>query len=243
MYDVNISLFISALPFLYLCPDPVFLSSLRIFSTTTTALLTWDLHRHQRLSTLSLYNTHTQSVTHNFNINSSEPQYAVKDLQPGTRFKAQVVITTSMKHLNITLKQRLSIGLETGTVHLLYHKHMTITWSNLRGKILFILTWCISKECCCGCNLGSVSVSWQWLLSPAQCHTGWLANGRSCYSVRRAGLAWRDAQHSCRAQAAGSHLADLKTLADLHFVSSHLLRHNTLVMLWTGLNDQQVALW
>ncbi|XP_067445742.1 phosphatidylinositol phosphatase PTPRQ [Thunnus thynnus] len=166
----------------------IFLSSLHIYSTTTTAVLTWKLQRHQSLSTLSLYNTHTQSVTHNFNINSSEAksQYAVKGLQPGTRFKAQAVITTFVKHLNMTLKQRLSFGIET-----------------------------------------------------AQCHTGWLANGRNCYTVRRAGLAWSDAQHSCREQAAGSHLVDLKTLEDLLFVSSHLLRHNTLLLLWTGLNDQQ----
>ncbi|CAK6951123.1 phosphatidylinositol phosphatase PTPRQ [Scomber scombrus] len=72
-----------------------------------------------------------------------------------------------------------------------------------------------------------------------KCHTGWLANRRSCYSVRRAGLAWRDAQHSCRVQAAGSHLVNLKTLEDLRFVSSHLLRHNALLLLWTGLNDLQ----
>lgn len=119
-------LFISTLSLLYLCLVPVFLSSLHIYSTTTTALLTWKLHRQQSLSTLSLYNTHTQSVTNNFNINSSEAtsQYAVKGLQPGIRFKAQAVITTLVKHLNVTLKQRLSIGIETGTVHhnMLYHK-------------------------------------------------------------------------------------------------------------------------
>lgn len=130
---------ISALVFLYLCPVPVFLSSLHIFSTTTTALLTWKLNRHQSLSTLSLYNTRTQYVTHNLNINSSEvkSQYVVKDLQPGTHFKAQAVITTSIKHFNITLKQRLSIGIETGTVHLLYHKHMT---TKIKGIMCFIST-------------------------------------------------------------------------------------------------------
>ncbi|KAM9352376.1 phosphatidylinositol phosphatase PTPRQ [Symphorus nematophorus] len=167
---------------------PVSLSSLHVYSTTTTALLTWKLHRQQSLSTLSLHNTHTQSVTHIFDINSSEAksQYTVKGLPPGTRFKAKVVVTTILKHLNMTLKQRLDICTET-----------------------------------------------------AQCPPGWLANGRSCYTVRRTGLAWSDAQHSCRALAAGSHLADLKTLDDLVFISSHLLSHNNLLLLWTGLNDQQ----
>lgn len=78
-------------------------------------------------------------------------------------------------------------------------------------------------------------------VSIAQCPHDWSANGRSCYSVRRAGLTWSDAQHSCRDLAAGSHLADLKTLEDLLFISSHLLKHNNLLLLWTGLNDQQVA--
>ncbi|XP_068459000.1 phosphatidylinositol phosphatase PTPRQ isoform X3 [Clinocottus analis] len=166
---------------------PVSLSSLHIYSTTTTALLMWKLHKQQTLSTLSLYNTHTHSVTHIFNINSSKTnsQYSVKGLQPGTRFKAKVVVTTFLKHLRMTLKQRLSIGFET-----------------------------------------------------AQCPADWLANGRSCYTVRRAGLTWSDARHSCRGLAAGSHLADLKTVEDLHFMSSHLLSHN-LLLLWTGLNDQQ----
>ncbi|XP_039664458.1 phosphatidylinositol phosphatase PTPRQ isoform X3 [Perca fluviatilis] len=163
-------------------------SSLHVYSTTTTALLTWRLHRQQSLSTLSLYNTQTQSVTHIFNVNSSEANswYTVKGLQPGTRFKAKVVVTTFLKHLNMTLKQSLSSGMET-----------------------------------------------------AQCPPDWLADGRSCYTVRRTGLTWSDAQHRCRGLAAGSHLADLKTLEDLLFISSHLRSHNNLLLLWTGLNDQQ----
>ncbi|XP_028441228.1 phosphatidylinositol phosphatase PTPRQ isoform X2 [Perca flavescens] len=163
-------------------------SSLHVYSTTTTALLTWRLHRQQSLSTLSLYNTQTQSVTHIFNVNSSEANswYTVKGLQPGTRFKAKVVVTTFLKHLNMTLEQSLSSGMET-----------------------------------------------------AQCPPDWLADGRSCYTVRRTGLTWSDAQHRCRGLAAGSHLADLKTLEDLLFISSHLRSHNNLLLLWTGLNDQQ----
>ncbi|XP_078113021.1 phosphatidylinositol phosphatase PTPRQ [Sander vitreus] len=167
---------------------PVSVSSLHVYSTTTTALLTWRLHRQQSLSTLSLYNTQTQSFTHILNVNSSEANswYTAKGLQPGTCFKAKVVVTTFFKHLNMTLKQSLSSGMET-----------------------------------------------------AQCPPDWLADGRSCYTVRRTGLTWSDAQHRCRGLAAGSHLADLKTLEDLLFISSHLRSHNNLLLLWTGLNDQQ----
>ncbi|XP_032379548.1 phosphatidylinositol phosphatase PTPRQ isoform X1 [Etheostoma spectabile] len=166
---------------------PVSPSSLQVYSTTTTALLTWRLHRQQSVSTLSLYNTQTQSVTHIFNVNSSEANsWSVKGLQPGTRFKAKVVVTTFLKHLNMTLKQSFSSGMET-----------------------------------------------------AQCPPDWLADGRSCYTVRRKGLTWSDAQHHCSGLAAGSHLADLQTLEDLLFISSHLRRHNNLLLLWTGLNDQK----
>ncbi|KAM4618263.1 phosphatidylinositol phosphatase PTPRQ [Polymixia lowei] len=167
---------------------PVSLSSLHVDSTTTTAVLIWKLQRGQSLSELSLYNTQTQSVTHVFHINSSkaQSQFKVKGLTPGTSFKAIIVVTTSLTHLNVTLKQRLSIGMET-----------------------------------------------------AQCAVGWLANGRSCYTVSRRGLAWGDAQHSCRDLATGTHLADLQIQEDLVFMSSHLLTHNNLLLLWTALNDQQ----
>ncbi|XP_056272982.1 phosphatidylinositol phosphatase PTPRQ [Pseudoliparis swirei] len=166
---------------------PVSLSLLHVYSTSTTALLTWKLPKQQTLSTLIVYNTHTQSVAQIFNINSPETnsQYSVKGLQPGTRFQAKVVVTTFLKHLHMTLKQRLSIDFET-----------------------------------------------------AQCPSDWLANGRSCYSVRRTGLTWSDAQHICGGLAAGSHLADLKTVEDLLFISYHLLSLN-LLLLWTGLNDHQ----
>uniref|UniRef100_A0A3B5A5C3 C-type lectin domain-containing protein n=1 Tax=Stegastes partitus TaxID=144197 RepID=A0A3B5A5C3_9TELE len=56
---------------------------------------------------------------------------------------------------------------------------------------------------------------------------------------RKTALTWSDAQHSCSDLAAGSHLADLKTLEDLLFMSSYLLTHDNLLLLWTGLNDQQ----
>ncbi|CAI5664314.1 unnamed protein product [Oreochromis niloticus] len=167
---------------------PVSTSSFTVYSTTTTALLTWKLHRLQTLSSISLYNTRTETVMHIFNINSSEvkSQYTMKGLQPGTRFKAKVTVTTYLKQFNITLKQRLRILLET-----------------------------------------------------AQCPPGWMAIGGSCYIVRRTGLTWSNAQHRCSDLAAGSHLANLKSLEDLVFISSYLLSQNNLLLLWTGLNDQQ----
>ncbi|CAB1422352.1 unnamed protein product, partial [Pleuronectes platessa] len=168
---------------------PVSLASFRVHTTTTSALLTWKLHRQQNLSTLSLYNTHTQSVTHTFNMRPSEvekSQYVVTGLRPGTRFKVRVVVTTSLGQLNVILKQSLGFGMET-----------------------------------------------------AQCPPGWLASGRSCYTVRRRALTWSDALHSCKHLAAGSNLADLKSLDDFTFVSTHLLSHNNLLLLWTGLSDQQ----
>ncbi|XP_039470944.1 phosphatidylinositol phosphatase PTPRQ isoform X5 [Oreochromis aureus] len=167
---------------------PVSTSSFNVYSTTTTALLTWKLHRLQTLSSISLYNTRTETVVHIFNINSSEvkSQYTMKGLQPGTRFKAKVTVTTYLKQFNITLKQRLRILLET-----------------------------------------------------AQCPPGWMAIGGSCYIVRRTGLTWSNAQHRCSDLAAGSHLANLKSLEDLVFISSYLLSQNNLLLLWTGLNDQQ----
>uniref|UniRef100_A0A4W6D7P2 C-type lectin domain-containing protein n=1 Tax=Lates calcarifer TaxID=8187 RepID=A0A4W6D7P2_LATCA len=77
------------------------------------------------------------------------------------------------------------------------------------------------------------------IIFPAQCPPDWLANGRSCYTLRRGGLTWSEALRSCKRLAAGSHLADLKTPEDVLYVSSHLLSHNNLLLLWTGLNDQQ----
>ena len=137
LIDVTIFHFVSSPSSLYLCPVPVSLSSLHVYSSITTALLTWELHRQQSLSTLSLYNTHTQSVTHVFNINSSETksQYTVKSLPPGTRFKAKVMVMTVLKHLNMTLKQRLDIGMETGTVHICFTAKHTTTTINLKTGI------------------------------------------------------------------------------------------------------------
>lgn len=97
-----------------MCAVPVSVSSLNVHSTATTALLVWKLHKEQTLSSLSLYDTRTQSVSHIFNLNASESQYTVKGLQPGTRFKAKVLVTTFLKHLDVTLRQRLSVAFETG---------------------------------------------------------------------------------------------------------------------------------
>lgn len=57
----------------------------------------------------------------------------------------------------------------------------------------------------------------------------------------RSGLTWGAAQRRCLHLAAGSHLVDLKTLDELLYVSSRILRGNNLLLLWTGLSDQQVA--
>lgn len=93
-----------------------------------------------------------------------------------------------------------------------------------------------NSSCKTECRFGFVV----WCLLPAQCPHDWLANGRSCYSVRRSGLIWSDAQHRCGGLTTGGHLADLTTPEDLLFVSSHLLTEDNLLLLWTGLNDQQV---
>ncbi|KAM6936927.1 phosphatidylinositol phosphatase PTPRQ [Xenentodon cancila] len=165
---------------------PVSLSSFQVFSTTTTAHLKWKLHKQQSISTLTLFNLHTRSVAQVFNINSSEikSQLTMEGLQPGTSFKAVVMVVHTP--LDITLRQKLSVFLET-----------------------------------------------------AQCPRGWLADERNCYAVRRSGLTWNDALHSCTDLVPGSNLADLKTSKNQLFVSSYLLNDDHLLLLWTGLNDQQ----
>ncbi|XP_017261076.1 phosphatidylinositol phosphatase PTPRQ [Kryptolebias marmoratus] len=174
---------------------PVSRSSFHVLSSTTTAQLTWKLHRLQSVTTLTLYNMHSQSVTRVFDINSSETKsrFTMKGLQPGTNFKVEVTVTAFLANPGITLKQKLN---------------------------MFLVT--------------------------AQCPHGWWADGRSCYSVRRSGRSWSDAQTRCSDLTAGGHLAALKTPEDLLFVSSHLLTDDDLLLLWTGLNDQQEeghALW
>ncbi|XP_038872833.1 phosphatidylinositol phosphatase PTPRQ [Salvelinus namaycush] len=72
----------------------------------------------------------------------------------------------------------------------------------------------------------------------AQCPIGWLASGRSCYSVSRRSLSWGDAQQTCIGMASGGHLVDVKTERDLLLLSSHLTTHNNLLLLWTALNDR-----
>ncbi|CAB1313741.1 unnamed protein product, partial [Coregonus sp. 'balchen'] len=72
----------------------------------------------------------------------------------------------------------------------------------------------------------------------AQCPIGWLASGRSCYSVSRRSLSWGDAQQTCMGVASRGHLVDLKTETDL-LLSSYLTTHNNLLLLWTALNDRK----
>ncbi|KAF6738160.1 Phosphatidylinositol phosphatase PTPRQ [Oryzias melastigma] len=165
---------------------PMSLTSFQVFSTTTTtAHLTWKLRGQQSISTVTLYNVETQSILNKFEVNSSETEYTLKSLQPGTQFRVEVTASLSTRQPDITVNQKLSFYLET-----------------------------------------------------AQCPRGWLASGRSCYSVRTSALSWSGSQSSCRDLAPGGHLADMKSLEDLLFVSSHVLTDN-LVLMWTGLNDQQ----
>ncbi|CAB1323132.1 unnamed protein product, partial [Coregonus sp. 'balchen'] len=76
-------------------------------------------------------------------------------------------------------------------------------------------------------------------METAQCPIGWLASGRSCYSVSRRSLSWGDAQQTCMGMVSGGHLVDVKTERDLLLLSSHLTTHNNLLLLWTALNDRQ----
>lgn len=96
---------------------PVSPSSFYVHSAVTTAALSWRLGRQECLSHLSLYDTRAQSVTNAFSAGSSESQYAVHGLQPATRFRADVAVTTFLKHLEISLNHRLRIDTETGSRH------------------------------------------------------------------------------------------------------------------------------
>lgn len=160
---------------------------------------------------MSLYDAQTQAVAH-FHIGSAKvkSQYTVRGLRPGTRFRVKAVVTRVLKDLNVTVKQSLYTGAETGSKQI---------WGSRRVHVDLLMR---NPACL------------------AQCPHQWLANGRSCYTVRRSGLTWREAQRRCGSLAAGSRLADLKTLEELLFVSSHRLRQHNLLLLWTGLGDQQV---
>ncbi|XP_024281207.1 uncharacterized protein LOC112253474 [Oncorhynchus tshawytscha] len=80
-------------------------------------------------------------------------------------------------------------------------------------------------------------------MDTAQCPIGWLASGRSYYSVSRQSLSWGDAQQTCMGVASGGHLVDVKTETDLLLLSSHLTTHNNLLLLWTALNDRKEKRW
>lgn len=83
-------------------------------SALTTAALSWSLGRQQCLSHLSLYDARAQSVTNAFSAGSSASQHTVRGLQPATRYRAGAAVTTFLKHLEISLNQRLRINMETG---------------------------------------------------------------------------------------------------------------------------------
>ncbi|XP_055078550.1 phosphatidylinositol phosphatase PTPRQ [Periophthalmus magnuspinnatus] len=167
--------------------SPVPLSSFRLSSTTTSVSLAWSLPRQHLLSTLVLYDLDDGSVIRTVDINSTAGQshYTVKDVQPGARVKAAVMVSAFLNYPSVTVKQRLSMVIQT-----------------------------------------------------AQCPPGWLPNRRHCYTVEKKPLAWSQARQSCSDRAAGSHLADLKTRQDLYFITSHLMSLNSLLLLWTALNDR-----
>ncbi|XP_014003959.1 uncharacterized protein isoform X2 [Salmo salar] len=56
-------------------------------------------------------------------------------------------------------------------------------------------------------------------IETAQCPIGWLASGRSCYSVSRQSLSCGDAQHTCMGMASGGHQVEVKTETDLLLLS------------------------
>uniref|UniRef100_A0AAV2KW96 C-type lectin domain-containing protein n=1 Tax=Knipowitschia caucasica TaxID=637954 RepID=A0AAV2KW96_KNICA len=165
----------------------VSLTNFHLSSTTTSVSLAWTLPRHQQLSAITVRDLHNHSVIKKVDIQSAAIQshYTVPDVQPGVRVNAAITVSAFLKNPNVTIKQRLSMDIQT-----------------------------------------------------AQCPPGWLANRRHCYSVQKKALAWSQAQQSCVDVAAGSHLADLKTRQDLHFITSRLMSHNSLLLLWTALNDK-----
>uniref|UniRef100_A0A3Q4I105 C-type lectin domain-containing protein n=1 Tax=Neolamprologus brichardi TaxID=32507 RepID=A0A3Q4I105_NEOBR len=78
-----------------------------------------------------------------------------------------------------------------------------------------------------------------------ECPPGWIAIGGSCYIVRRTGLTWSDALHRCSDLAAGSHLANLKSLEDLRESLFFILKwHSTRdVCLFLALQEEGRPLW
>lgn len=113
------------LTILFVSPVPVSLSSFSASITTSTAHLKWEpLYRQQSISSMTLYNMHTQSVTGIYNISFSEIQskFTLKNLQPGTLYMIEVMVATSLTTPGITLMQKLHIFLETGIVLSKNHK-------------------------------------------------------------------------------------------------------------------------
>ncbi|XP_029951736.1 phosphatidylinositol phosphatase PTPRQ [Salarias fasciatus] len=136
---------------------PVSLSAFHVSSTTTAAVLTWSLQKRQVLSTLTLHDTHTQSVSHFFDINSAElkSQYTMKTLQPGTRFKVEVLVVTILEQLQINLRQRLIFFLETARCSPGWLSNGRSCYSVRRTA----LSWTDAQRSCSGLAAGSHLVS------------------------------------------------------------------------------------
>lgn len=68
---------------------------------------------------MSLYDARTRAVTHVRTGSSEvESQLSARGLRPGTRFRVKAVVTTVLKDLNVTVKQSLYTGAETGSKHI-----------------------------------------------------------------------------------------------------------------------------
>uniref|UniRef100_A0A672PVE1 C-type lectin domain-containing protein n=1 Tax=Sinocyclocheilus grahami TaxID=75366 RepID=A0A672PVE1_SINGR len=72
------------------------------------------------------------------------------------------------------------------------------------------------------------------------CPVGWLAVGWSCYKVNPRFMSWSGAKQACERSTPGSHLANIKTYAELLSIISFLGSYNHLLLLWTALNDHEV---
>lgn len=60
---------------------------------------------------------HLEAIQHSHTSCHAHVQHTVHGLQPGTHFRVKVAVMTFLKQLNMTIKQRLSTGTETGIVH------------------------------------------------------------------------------------------------------------------------------
>lgn len=186
---------------LFVSPVPVSLSSFSASSTTSTAQLKWEpLHRQQRISTLTLYNMHTQSVTQIYSISSSaiQSKFTIKNLQPGTHYMIEVMVAIFLPQPGITLMQKLRIFMETGIV--LSKNHKTAASSLARKltvrRLAIVLqsdnVWLQISVQMAGWPMGGVATLWGdrvWVgvMRWAAAHTWW---GKATWPTWRPWKIW-----------------------------------------------------